>query len=54
VAAEQHTDIDCPDCGRSCHIEINKREVHSMDGPFELIETVARCRRCRRSFFPSA
>jgi hypothetical protein len=28
--------------------------VHSMDGPVELIETVAHCRRCRRSFFPSA
>ena len=54
VAAEQRTEIDCPDCGRSCHVEINKREVHSMDGPVELIETVAHCRRCRRSFFPSA
>jgi hypothetical protein len=25
-----------------------------MDGPLELIETVAHCRPCRRSFFPSA
>jgi hypothetical protein len=25
-----------------------------MDGPVELIETVAHCGRCRRSFFPSA
>jgi hypothetical protein len=24
-----------------------------MDGPVELVETVAHCRRCRRSFFPS-
>jgi hypothetical protein len=25
-----------------------------MDGPIELTESVAHCRRCRRSFFPSA
>jgi hypothetical protein len=25
-----------------------------MDGPIELTETVAHCRCCRRSFFPSA
>jgi hypothetical protein len=25
-----------------------------MDGPVELVEAVAHCRRCRRSFFPSA
>lgn len=54
VAAQQHTECDCPDCGRSCRVEVNRREVHSMDGPIELIETVAHCRRCRRSFFPSA
>jgi len=54
VAAGQQAECDCPDCGRSCPVEINRREVHSMDGPVELIETVAHCRRCRRSFFPSA
>jgi len=54
LAAQQHTECACPDCGRSCPVEINKREVQSMDGPAELIETVAHCRRCRRSFFPSA
>jgi hypothetical protein len=53
VATQQCTEVDCPDCGRSCRVEINKREVHSMDGPVELVETVAHCRRCRRSFFPS-
>ncbi len=53
VAAGQQTESDCPDCGRSCRVEVNKREVHSMDGLVELIETVAHCRRCRRSFFPS-
>ncbi|MFT5527012.1 MAG: hypothetical protein ACI9HK_004994 [Pirellulaceae bacterium] len=54
VAAEQHAECDCPACGRSCRVEKNKREVHSMDGPAELIEVVPYCRRCRRSFFPSA
>ena len=54
VAAEQRTESDCPGCGRSCCVVVNKREVGSMDGPVELIETVAHCRRCRRSFFPSA
>ena len=54
VAAGEGAECACPDCGRSCRVEINKREVHSMDGPVELIETVAHCRRCRRSFFPSA
>ena len=56
VAAEQSTkcECDCPECGRSCPVEGSKREVQSMDGPVELIETVAYCRRCRRSFFPTA
>ena len=54
VAAEQPSHVDCPDCGRACRIETRCREVHSMDGPLELTETVAACRRCRRSFFPSA
>lgn len=54
VAAEQQDHIECPDCGRTCDVEAKRREVHSMDGPVELVETVAHCRRCRRSFFPSA
>ena len=54
LTADERIECDCPDCGRSCRVEVNKREVHSMDGPVELIETVAHCRRCRRSFFPSA
>lgn len=54
VAADEPTGANCPGCGVSCRVDINKRTVHSMDGPIELIETVAHCRRCRRSFFPSA
>jgi hypothetical protein len=37
-----------------CKVEMEVRNVHSMDGPIELTEPVAHCRRCRRSFFPSA
>ena len=54
VAAEGLQDADCPSCGCSCRVEAKQREVHSMDGPLELTETIAHCRRCRRSFFPSA
>lgn len=53
VATEQGAEIDCPDCGRCCRVEVHQRTIHSMDGPVELVETVAHCRRCRRSFFPS-
>jgi|SRR4029079_19334523 hypothetical protein len=54
VAAEQPARADCPTCGRACRVMTRKREVQSADGPLELMETVAPCRRCRRSFFPSA
>lgn len=54
VAADQQFQAKCPDCGDLCRVETQRREVHSMDGPVELLETVAHCRRCRRSFFPSA
>lgn len=54
VAANQPPQVVCPDCGRSCRVQAISREVHSMDGIVELTETVAKCRRCRRSFFPSA
>ena len=43
----------CPDCNQQCKVEIEVRNVHSMDGPIELTEPVAQCRQCRRSFFPS-
>lgn len=47
-------DAACPRCGRKCRVQTQTRQVHSMDGPLELLETVAQCRPCRRSFFPSA
>lgn len=54
VAAEALLDVACPTCGKSCAVETADRKVHSIDGRIELTETVARCSRCRRSFFPSA
>jgi hypothetical protein len=54
VALEHSDQMKCPDCGKACRVEPMRRQVHSMDGPLELTENVAHCRRCRRSFFPSA
>ena len=44
----------CPTCGTPCSVESQTRDVISIDGPVELSEAVACCRKCRRSFFPSA
>jgi len=54
VVATSRAEAACPDCGRKCRVLTKGREVHSMDGPVTLVETVAKCRPCRRSFFPSA
>ena len=53
VALRELGRVYCPDCKKRCRVEIEMRDVHSMDGPIELTEPVAHCRRCRRSFFPS-
>lgn len=54
VALQTLGRVYCPDCKKQCRVEIEPRKVHSIDGPIELTEPVAHCRRCRRSFFPSA
>ncbi len=54
VALRELKDTRCPDCKQRCRVEVEIRKVTSMDGPIELTEPVAYCRRCRRSFFPSA
>jgi len=54
VALKELGRVYCPDCKKQCRVEIEPREVTSVDGPIELTEPVAHCRRCRRSFFPSA
>lgn len=53
IALKELGRVYCPDCKKQCRVEIEMRDVHSMDGPIELTEPVAHCRRCRRSFFPS-
>lgn len=54
MAAEGETQAACPTCGTICETTLQQRTVTGMDGPIELTEAVAHCRRCRRSFFPSA
>jgi C4-type Zn-finger protein len=54
VVADVSSHVGCPECSRRCRTEAKKREIHSIDGPIEVMEAVALCRRCRRSFFPSA
>ena len=54
VAADGPPQAPCPTCGAVCDVTPRRRTVKSIDGPIELTEAVADCRRCRRSFFPSA
>jgi hypothetical protein len=54
VAAEHPPDTPCPDCGAVCRVDLEKREILTISGPTEITESVAKCRTCRRSFFPSA
>jgi hypothetical protein len=54
VAADSPPEAPCPTCGVSCQVTPRRRTVKGLDGPIELTEAVAECRRCRRSFFPSA
>ena len=54
VAANCEGQVACPSCQTVCRVETRKRSVTSIAGPVELTETVASCRQCRRSFFPSA
>lgn len=53
LALKEFKGTRCPDCRQLCRVEIEPRPMTSMDGPIELSEPVAKCRRCRRSFFPS-
>lgn len=54
TAAECAPTAACPTCGQKHKVQLKKRAVASVDGPVELVEPVAHCRPCRRSFFPSA
>jgi hypothetical protein len=46
--------LPCPDCGSICKVKLDRRTIHSADGPVVVLEPEAHCRRCRRDFFPAA
>jgi hypothetical protein len=53
AAASDQADAACPTCGKRCHLEVQQRTLHGVDGLVEVIELVAHCPACRRDFFPS-
>jgi hypothetical protein len=53
AAADIPHKLPCPQCGQLCKVTFDRRTVHSTDGPLEVFEPEAHCRRCRRTFFPS-
>lgn len=54
VAAASKSTSACAQCGQNASVEMSKRTVCSLDGPVEVLEPVAYCPACRRTFFPSA
>jgi hypothetical protein len=54
VATGGQAQAPCPTCGTLCDVTTRCRTIKSIGGPVTLAEGVAACRRCRRSFFPSA
>lgn len=54
VAAGQTLRVKCPTCGAVCELTGRQHPVTSLDGPVNIAELKGHCRRCRRSFFPSA
>ena len=53
VAGDQPAEAACPECGRKATVQTTRRKARSIHGGVEILETKARCRRCRRDFFPS-
>ena len=43
LIGEQALETTCPECRKKCPVTTNQRQVRSVDGPVELIETVASC-----------
>ena len=54
IAAGCGCTAPCPTCGSACEVTSQKRDVTSTSGVLEMIEAIAHCHKCRRSFFPSA
>lgn len=53
-AEQMPSEFRCPSCDRVCPAETVDKKMHTLDGEVELAEVRCHCRRCRRSFFPSA
>jgi len=54
IAASCGSTVSCPTCDSECEVTSQKRDVTSTSGVLEMIEAIAYCHKCRRSFFPSA
>lgn len=54
LAASQPTVAKCPECGTSCDLKTQKRDLKSVDGSTDVLELMGYCPGCRRAFFPSA
>lgn len=54
ATAECDAEATCPTCETLCDVTMKRRTIQDIDGPIELSEATAYCRKCRRSFFPSA
>lgn len=54
VAASCDGQVACPTCQAPCQTETTTTGAASIDGRGRLTEAKAHCRKCRRSFFPSA
>jgi len=44
----------CPRCGRICRADAGRRQLKTLDGEVEFREPKCTCKKCRKSFFPSA
>ena len=53
IAANCGSTAPCPTCDLECKVTCQKRDVTSTSGVLEMIEALAYCHKCRRSFFPS-
>lgn len=52
--AQAGDQYDCPQCGRTCAVESASRTLKTLDGDVEFAEPKCVCKKCRKSFFPSA
>lgn len=53
LAASQAATAKCPQCGTVVRLQLQQRNVKSVDGDTTLQELVGDCPNCRKSFFPA-